>query len=540
MSVDFRQRTPAEYAHILWRRKWLIILPAIAVACAVAWIVWSLPNLYESTTLLIVRPPTIPNAMVPSISEDDLAIRINNINQQVQSRSSLEPLIVKYSLYSADRQKNVPMEELVSRMQNNIRIDIENNGAESAHSPAFRIAFKGRDPQTTRAVTAELASKYVNAQAEGAQAGAEQTRKFFETQVNEAKSELDAIDNKRLDYMMANVNRLPSSTAALIGQLTGLREQQKTLTTEIGRMRDTRTLLSRQLSDYQEQAARDNTEVAEDLADPKKTQTYGMLISQKAGVEAELQEMLTTLRPENPDVKKKQAQLDSIKRELAQLETDATTKVERIRTNGESRSGLRLKSIGYEIEKLDSEIARQQGSLAQSETQIDQLQERLNSVPDAEVTLESMNRDYQTKKALYDQLLEKKRDADLAATVQVNAQGETIQVVDPANLPTRPVAPKRLTLVGLGLALGLGVGVGLALMVEVPRLLTIQTVDDASHYTGLPVLASVPDLLTPQEARRLPQKRVLLLAAGIVATVISIPLLAFALKLSHVFDRFVT
>jgi hypothetical protein len=33
---------------------------------------------------------------------------------------------------------------------------------------------------------------------------------------------------------------------------------------------------------------------------------------------------------------------------------------------------------------------------------------------------------------------------------------------------------------------------------------------------------------------------VLLLAAGIVATVISIPLLAFALKLSHIFDRFVT
>jgi hypothetical protein len=28
------------------------------------------------------------------------------------------------------------------------------------------------------------------------------------------------------------------------------------------------------------------------------------------------------------------------------------------------------------------------------------------------------------------------------------------------------------------------------------------------------------------------------LAAGVVATIISIPVLAFALKLSHVFDRF--
>jgi Uncharacterized protein involved in exopolysaccharide biosynthesis len=538
MSVDFRQRTPGEYAQILWRRKWLIVLPAIAVACAVAWVVWRLPNIYESTTLLIVRPPSIPDAMVKSISDEDLSLRINNINQQVQSRSSLEPLIVKYNLYQSDRQNGVPMEELVNRMRNLIRVDIESGGDEKS-IPGFRIYFKGRDPQTTRAVTAELASKYVNAQAEGAQGQAEQTRNFFEQELQKARQELDDIDNKRLNYMMENVNRLPSSVQSLIGQLTGLREQQKSLITEIGRMRDMRTLLSRQLGDLEEQSVRDNTEVAEDLADPKKTQAYGMLLSQKATVEAELQEMRTTLKEQNPDLKRKQAQLDSIVREMQQMDTDALTKVEQIRTRREGRADLRLNSLKYEIEKLDHQIARQESSMAVTDGQLAELQTRINSVPDAEVALESMNRDYQTKKALYDQLLEKKRDADLAATVQINAQGETIQVIDPASLPQTPVAPKRLTLIGLGLFMGLGVGVGFALLFEVPRLLTIQTVDDASHYTNLPVLASVPDLLTPQEARRLPRARLLWLAAGVVATIVSIPILAFALKLSHVFDRFV-
>jgi polysaccharide biosynthesis transport protein len=537
MSVDFRQRTPSEYAKILWRRKWLIILPAIAIACSVGWVVWSLPNVYESTTLLTVKRPTIPTAMVPSLSDEDLSMRINNINQRVQSRSSLEPLIVKYNLYQDERQRGMTTEELVGRMQNSIIIDIENS-EERSNIPAFRIRFKGRDPQTTKAVASELASKYVDAQAAGAQGEAEQTRKFFENQANQAKQELDEIENHRLDYMIANVNRLPSSTQSLIGQLTGLREQQKTLLTEIGRMRDMRTLLSRQLGDYQEQSARDNTEVAEDMADPKKTQTYGMLLSQKAGLEAELQEMRTTLTEQNPDLKRKQVQIDAIKREMEKLETDATAKVERYKSSREGRADLGAKRIGYEIEKLEREVARHEAVMAQGDAQISELQKRINSVPDAEVALESMNRDYQTKKGLYDQLLEKKRDADLAATVQINAQGETIQVVDAANLPQRPVAPKRLTLMGLGLALGLGVGVMLALLFEIPRLLTIQTVDDASHYSGLPVLASVPDLLTPQEALVLPRRRILWLAAGVVATIISIPVLAFALKLSHVFDRF--
>ena len=539
MSVDFRQRTPSEYAQILWRRKWLIVLPAVAVACAVGWVVWSLPNIYESTTLLTVKRPTIPTVMVPSMSEEDLSMRINNINQQVQSRSSLEPLILKYGLYKEDRTRGVTMEEIVDRMRNHIRIEIENS-EERNSNPAFRIAFKGRDPQTTRAVTSELASKYVNAQAEDAQGVAKQTQKFFETQAAEAKKELDDIENNRLDYMIANVNKLPSSMASLIGQLSGLREQQKTLLTEIGRMRDMRSLLTRQMGDYQEQTSRDNTEVAEDMADPKKTQAYGMLLSQKAGLEAELQEMRTTLTEQNPDLKSKQAQLDSINRNMQQMETDAAAKVERYRSTREGRADMGAKRIGYEIDKLEAEIARHEGVMAKGDAEIGELQKRINSEPDVEVALESMNRDFETKKGLYDQLLEKKRDADLSATVQINAQGETIVVVDPANLPQKPVAPKRLTLVGLGLFLGLGVGVMLALLVEVPRLLTIQTVDDASHYSGLPVLASVPDLLTPQEARSLPQRRVVWLAAGIVATIVSIPLLALALKLSHLFDRFVT
>src|SRR5205085_7164246 len=109
-------------------------------------------------------------------------------------------------------------------------------------------------------------------------------------------------------------------------------------------------------------------------------------------------------------------------------------------------------------------------------------------------------------------------------------------VIDPANLPAKPVAPKRLMLSSLGLGVGLGLGLLLVGLVEGPRLLTIQNSEDARHYTGLPVLLSVPELLSPQEARAVPRRRKLLLAAGMAATLISIPMLALALKLTHVFE----
>ncbi|HWS53531.1 MAG TPA: Wzz/FepE/Etk N-terminal domain-containing protein, partial [Pyrinomonadaceae bacterium] len=85
MSVEFRQRTPGEYARLLWRRKWLIALPTVAVAFAVAWVVWRLPNTYESQTLLVVRPASISPSVMPQLSDNDLTFRINNIGQEVVS-----------------------------------------------------------------------------------------------------------------------------------------------------------------------------------------------------------------------------------------------------------------------------------------------------------------------------------------------------------------------------------------------------------------------------------------------------------------------
>jgi len=153
--------------------------------------------------------------------------------------------------------------------------------------------------------------------------------------------------------------------------------------------------------------------------------------------------------------------------------------------------------------------------------------------------LGALDREYQTKKANLDQLLGQQQRISLGAAAVSQQQGEGIQVIDPANFPIVPVAPKRLMLTGVGLALGLGFGLLLAGMFEVPKLLTIQTSEDAAHYTSLPVLIAVPELLSPKEVRARPRRRRLLLAAGVAVTIVAIPLLAFSLKASHVFERFV-
>ncbi len=75
--------------------------------------------------------------------------------------------------------------------------------------------------------------------------------------------------------------------------------------------------------------------------------------------------------------------------------------------------------------------------MATIDEQIGQVMERINNVPGAEVTLGALDRDYQTKKAQYDQLLLQAQKIGLGADAASQQQGEGIQVVDPANLPAR-------------------------------------------------------------------------------------------------------
>jgi succinoglycan biosynthesis transport protein ExoP len=537
MSTEFRQRKAAEYGQMLWRRKWMILLPALAISFAIAIVVWRLPDVYQSTTLLTVRPSTLTEGIVPQLSEDELTIRINNIAQEVFSRSSLEPLILNYNLYAAERMRGEPMELLVEQMKKK-DIQIELNKSRNDITNGFQLSFKGPDPRITQRVASDLASKYVNGQTKASSEMALQSQAFLAQQLEAAKAELDAVDKQRLVYMTQNLSNLPSSVGPMVQRLTGLYEQQKSFITEIGRLRDQQTMLTTQLGTAEKNNQIEKEDVIDTLGDPKTTLAWAELSKQESDFESQIQAMLAGgLRPKNPDVVAKKQELAAVQKRKQQMLDDQKEKVAEKQRRVEGRTDPSITNYKTQLQFSQGEIVRQQKMLDETRAQIADLEGRINKVPQAEVSLGTLDRDYQTKKAAYDGLLEKKQKADLAAEAAKAAQGESIQVIDPASLPEKPVAPKRPLLMILGLALGAFVGILFAAAFEVPRLMTIQTVEDARHYTSLPVLVSVPELLTPREERRRKLRRTSLAFASVVATVLSIPALALLLKLTHIFEK---
>lgn len=551
MSVEFRQRSISEYVQMLWRHKLAILLPTLAIGIAVSYVVMKLPSVYESKSSLAVNPPKI--AAVQSLTDDDVTQRLNAITSEVLSRSSLEPLITRFNLFERERASGVPMELLVDQMRAHIKT--ETVKGDNDRGGIITVAYKDRDPAKARDITAELASKYIKKQQESLIENSKTTREFFDKQLADVKAKLDEIDRRRLSYMMQNSDKLPSGASGLIAQLQNIgndlklaRDKENGINTEIGRMRDQIAYNVREQNNLRQYAEKDEQQQRLVLNDVTRNPTYIELKKKKNEFEAQLANLRAQYREAHPEIVAKRNEIEQVNKDLRELEQQAKANSDAAQKMTQGGMELRIKNYDNERARLEGEIARQQQEIEKVRVFADQkqseaaaVQSRLQAIPTAEVALGAFDRDYQTAKQNYDELLKKKNDAELQYERDENLKGATIEIVDRANTPQAPVnASKRYSFVFLGFAAGLGLGLLLAFLLEFPRLLTINNLDDAKHYTGLPVLAAVPELATDSELRWQRTSGALKTLGAIAAAALCVPLLIVALQATNVFERFVS
>jgi uncharacterized protein involved in exopolysaccharide biosynthesis len=552
MSVEFRQRKPGELLGIVKRQKWMIILPTLTMTLAIGYVVHKLPAIYESTSLLTVKPPTISAHFLQSLTSEDLSQRLQTINQEVLSRSSLEPMIQKYDLYKEERASGMPVELIVDKLYRNIKVDLEEPS--SAKVAAFRIRYRDRDPQAARSVTADLAGKYVSAQMENSVEIAETTNQLFERQLGEKKATLDDLEKQRLEIMNQNIQTLPESEQGLVSQLQGLRQREdailkekQSLYNEKGRLSDAISANNRQIKLIEDFSNQESEDAARQASDPESTPAYGELVRKRADLNAQLDALSKVYKAKHPAVIAKQSELQRVNEEFESLKMTTEKRVAAATKGISRKTEMQKNSLVLENQRVQSQIGLIEKELADEDSerernaaQVQDLETRINAVPNVKVALEGINSRYQSAKQTYDEILKKKNDAETVVGVETNAQGETIRVQDAANIPQSPVAPKRFLLTLVGAGFGVLLGLLMAGFFEIPRFFRIQNIDDARHYTGLPVLASVPPLLSPAEKDWIRRAYWMKLFAGVAAAIGVIPLIIIFLQVTKLFEKLVS
>ena len=115
MSID-------DYLAIARRRKWLLVIPAIILPIIAYTASLFIADVYTSRTLVLVEQQKVPDTIVQSVVGEDIAQRLATMQEQILSRSRLQPIIEKFGLYQGGA-NSMHMEDKVEALRAAITIE---------------------------------------------------------------------------------------------------------------------------------------------------------------------------------------------------------------------------------------------------------------------------------------------------------------------------------------------------------------------------------------------------------------------------------
>jgi polysaccharide biosynthesis transport protein len=483
-------RSLEDYGTIAWRRRWWLIVPLFLGWCFVVISGRFMAPRYRSETVILIEQQRASEQYVLPNLSIDLQARLQNITQQILSRTKLLEITRRFHLYGQDQKPNDP-EGLVERMRRDIKIDLIQALGRPGELSAFRVSYSAPSPVLAQQVTKELTSFFIDENLRTRRQTSENTTQFLEKELDAARADLEQQDERLRRFKASHLGELPEQLQTNVQILTGLQTRLQGETDALEAANQQRLYLESLLVQYQGSHQQQSSGADLSLAN---------VDDQLAGLNAQLADLSVRYKPDHPDVrqlKEKIARLEQWKREGEETAGGAAS-AKRLPDPHEPAPVLQVKN---QLSANKLQTARLQQSVSRLEKQIGEYQNRLNIAPLREQEFAEINRDHQQSRTAYESLLNKKTQSEMATDLVKQGQGEVFSVIDPPNLPEKPYWPDRFKLSLLGLIFGMILALGATVLVEMLDV-RIHREEDVRSLLAVPVLAGIPILQTPLEQRK--------------------------------------
>jgi polysaccharide chain length determinant protein (PEP-CTERM system associated) len=513
------------YLGVVKRRHLHFLIP-LFIGWTVVWAAsWVLPPRYQSTTLILVEEPTMPKDYVKPNITDDLQARLQSITQQILSRTNLLHIIDQYDLYTLQHAQR-SADDKVARMRKDIDIDLIHGNVPNEIS-GFNVSYTSRDPQLAQKVTGELTNLFINQNLQVRQQQSEGTTQFLESQLESARTDLAAQEDRVRQFKAQHVGEMPGQLASNIQILQGLQTQLQTEEDSLNAARQQRVYLQSLADQYRTMQgpvkSSDGTPVGLSAID-----------QQLQKLHAQLNDLSARYTDRHPDVRKVKEEILKTEKLRDQLLAGAKNKPSDGIGNGSDTSmpagtdttqAALLAPVESQLRSNQLEITNRERSIATLKAKVEDYQARLNQEPIREQQLADLTRGYDQSKANYDDLLKKKNESSMATSMELLQQGERFRVVDPPSLPQKPEFPNRLKFCGIGLGIGLAFGVVVAGAFEMfdDRL---HTAKEIKKLLPADVIGEIPAIVNASDERV--AKRKLWLGWATAAVVLGVILVGSA------------
>ncbi len=485
-----------DYLPVLLRRRWWILLP-VFLGWVIAWgTSWFLATTYQSEALILVEQQKVPDQYVMPNITGNLQDRLQNITQQILSRTRLQATIDRFHLYSHTHAIVALLKpgDPIDEMRKDIKIDLVASPGRPGQFSAFKIRYAAGSPQLAQKVNNELTSLFVDENLQAQRQLSEDTTAFLENQLADARAKMEQQEADVAAFKAKHLGDLPGQLESNVQILAGLQAQLQSTQHALDASKQQKIYLESMLQQYQ--SLRTSLGGTDAMADTLE------------GLRTRLDDLRTRYTDNFPDVVALKDQIAVREKEDQQAEREmasnqragnATNAIDAAVVEGVTH-GLptAMMQVQSQLRANQLEIQNDQQHEKDLESQVAAYRSRLNMTPETEQELADISRGYEESKSNYNSLLQKQMQSQLATNLEQRQQGEQFRIIDPPSLPDKPSAPKRFRISLVGLALGLGLGMGLAAFLELTDV-RVRQEKDLEGLVPARVLVGIPRLGTPQE-----------------------------------------
>ena len=484
-----------------WRFRWYGVAAAFVVAL-IGWsMVFALPDRYEADARVFVDTRTALKPALQGLTTDqNVDAQITYVRQAWLEGPQLEKIAVDTGVLPAwmtdPRARGQVLDGLSSRIA--LTVFSAGNQGDERSTAGTIYSFHYLDATRERAlrVVEVLLNTFIEQTLGGKREGSEQAQNFLQTQIKDYEQRLSSAEERLAAFKKKNVGLMPTEQGGYFTQLQTEVDAGRKAETDLSIALSRREELTKQLHSDEAISATGGS----GPAPGGRGASGGDTLSRIQEAQARLDELLLKFTDRHPDVIAARATLDELKKRRA-IELDSLRRGDAgaVASSGAGNNPV-YQNIQLALNKEDVEIAALRRELAQHESTVAELRQRLNSAPQVEAEFQQLNRDYDVNKAQYTALLESYQKARLGERAD-NAGSVRFEVVLPPTAPVSPVWPRRTRLLGLIWLAAMGVAAGVAYGLSLLKPI-VSSVRSVNELTPFPVLGVVGAAFPSRERRQ--------------------------------------
>lgn len=477
---------------ILFRRKWLFLLPFLVVFLTAGSIALLLPAIYKSEARFLIQRQSIPSNFVATTVNSYVQEQIEQIRQRLTTYDNLVEIADRF-LLDPGLLANDPA-TLVANMRDSISVEMvditasnpDERGARLA-TVAFTVAFEGSTPEITQEITNVLAERFLEEHRLSRAEQAERVSDFLNGEATRLRLEIEALDEQLAAFKQEERNQLPELMSMNLSLFEDTQRQIQALDELILNTNDRIDAIRAELSltDPYEEIRNERGEIV--LSGQKRlsllTTEYLRASSRYSARHPDVVRLAREIRT-LADQTGQSARADELMREFVAIQEELRQarqvygeKHPEVARLEKSSSGLqrgfesalinggdevdaappdnpRYVALQTELEAREAALLAQTQRLTELKAELKDYETRIFETPIVERDFKALARDYESAVSKYQELTNKEIEARLAEEIESGDSGEQFVLASGAYLPVLPESPNRIGILLLGFLFG--------------------------------------------------------------------------------------